>query len=247
MRVFMNQIYSRTWNRLEKGLFVAFLVWSAAGLIFTLLRISPDSIAHWPMPGWLGHFVDLCLSTGDPILIILAFANTHLHAARQWPARVARRWGLIVLVCSFAVETLGACTGFPFGSYQYTSRFGPLLGVVPATIPLAWYVVVTNSLFIIRAIAPHSSRLAEAAWTGLLCTIYDFILEPFATTVKHYWIWNNNLIPLQNYVAWFVLSGLLAWFFAPTASLRFPIDSRPRLILCITLLIFAAGRWAYSG
>jgi len=236
----------RTWNRPEKSLFIAFLIWSAAGLIFTLLRISPDTITHWPVPGWLRHFVDLCLRTGDPILIILAFSNTHLLAARQWPASLARRWGLIVLISSFGIETLGAYTGFPFGSYYYTDRFGPLLGLVPFTIPLAWHVVVTNSLFIVRAFVSHKSRLIEAAGTGLLCTIYDFILEPFATTVKSYWIWANDTIPLQNYAAWFILSGLLVGLFAPATSLRFPRDPRPIFILAITLLIFAVGRWAYA-
>jgi putative membrane protein len=236
----------KTWNRLEKDLFIAFLVWSAAGLIFTLLRISTDTISHWPVPSWLRYFVDFCLSTGDPVLIILAFANTHLHAARQWSPPIARRWGLLLLIGALAMETLGACTGFPFGSYHYTDRFGPLLGVVPITIPLAWYVVATNSLFIVRAVARHGSRLIEAVLAGFLCTVYDFILEPFATTVKHYWIWNNGSIPLQNYAAWISLSGLLVWLFAPTVSVRFPRDPRPGLILGVTLLIFIAGRWAYT-
>ena len=118
-----------------------FLIWSAAGLIFIFGRISPDVIAHWPLPEGLRHFILSCLQTGDPILIYHAFANTHLHAARQWTPAIARRWGLIVLLCSLAMETLGARTGFPFGSYSYTERFGPMLGIVPLTIPfaLAWW------------------------------------------------------------------------------------------------------------
>jgi uncharacterized membrane protein len=237
----------KTWNRLEKGLFIAFLIWSAAGLIFTLLHISVETIARWPLSGWLRHFVNLCLGAGDPILIVLAFANTHLHAARQWSASCARRWGLHMLVGSLAVETMGACTGFPFGSYYYTGNFGPLLGVVPMTIPLAWYVVVTNSLFLVRAVIPHGSRWIEAALTGLLCMLYDFVLEPFATGVKQYWIWTNGTIPPQNYAAWLILSGLLVRFFAPTASTRFPRDPRPAVILTVTLLIFLAGEAMYAS
>lgn len=230
-----------SWNLLEKIALVAFLIWSAAGLIFSIGHISPDTIAHWSVPGWLVHFVDLCLQTGDPILILLAFTNTHLHAARQWSGGVARRWALIILVCSFGIETIGAITGIPFGDYHYTDRFGPVLGVVPLTIPLAWHVVVTNALFVVRAILPHASRLAEAALTGLLCMLYDCILEPFATTVKHYWIWSEGTIPPLNYVAWFVLSALLARLFAPTYSSLYRFDPRPALILCVTILIFVAG------
>jgi len=231
----------KRWNRVEKAAFGAFLFWSAAGLIFTLLRISPESVARWPVPGWLAGFVDLCLKTGDPILILLAFANTHLHAARQWTPAAARRWALIVCAVAFAVETLGAGTGFPFGSYHYTDRFGPLLGIVPFTIPLAWHVVVTNALFVVRAMERYLSRLVEAAAVGVICAGYDFILEPFATRAKHYWIWSAGEPPLQNYVAWFVVSALLVGFFAPTHATRFSKDRRALFILGITLLIFAAG------
>jgi putative membrane protein len=231
------------WNLVEKIAFAAFLIWTAAGLIFTLGRISPDTVAHWPIPDALGRFVNLCLRTGDPILILLAFANTHFHAARQWTPAIARRWGLIVLVCAFGIETFGAITGFPFGEYHYTDRFGPMLGVVPLTIPLAWHVVVTNALFVIRAAAPHASRLAEAALAGLLCTLYDSVLEPFATTVKHYWIWTGGTIPPLNYLAWFILSALLVRLFAPTLSSRFRLDPRPASILCLTILIFIAGEF----
>jgi len=235
----------KNWSRPEKIFFAAFLLWSGAGLIFTLLHITPDSLSRGPAPTWLVRFIDFCLQTGDPILILLAFANTHLHAARQWTPALARRWGLIVLVCALGVETLGAATGFPFGAYRYTDHFGPMLGLVPLTIPLAWHVVVTNALLISRLTLPHSSRLAETSLTAFLCTLYDFILEPFATTVKGYWIWNGGAIPLQNYAAWFILSGLLIWFFAPTAASRFRNDPRPWIILGLTLLIFIAGRWAY--
>jgi uncharacterized membrane protein len=237
----------KNWNRAEKSFFAAFLLWTAAGLIFTLLRITSTSIAQWPGPEWLRDFVGLCLNTGDPILILLAFANTHLHAARQWTPAIARRWGLIVLVAALAVETLGAMTGFPFGNYQYTDKFGPLVGVVPLTIPLAWHVVVTNALFIVRWLRPHASRAMEAALTALLCTTYDFVLEPFAAQQKHYWNWAGVIIPYQNYGAWFVLSGLLIWFFAPTASTRFRTDIRPQAIFCLTLLIFDAGALAWPG
>jgi uncharacterized membrane protein len=234
------------WTLTEKIAFAAFLVWSAAGLIFTLEHFTPDAIAHWPGPEWLRQFVRLCLQNGDPALIVLAFINTHLHAARQWTPAIARKWGLVVLLGAFGIETCGAMTGLPFGEYHYTDQFGPVLGVVPLTIPLAWHVVVTNALFVIRAVMPNCSALAEAALTGILCTLYDFVLEPFATVVRHYWVWSEGSIPPLNYVAWFILSALLVRLFAPTLSTRFWLDPRPWLLLGITLLIFIAGRWAFT-
>ncbi|HUB67022.1 MAG TPA: carotenoid biosynthesis protein [Candidatus Methylacidiphilales bacterium] len=231
----------KNWSRIEKIAFGAFLFWTAAALIFTLLRISPENVARWPVPGWLAGFVDLCLGTGDPILILLAFANTHFHAARQWTSTTARRWALIVCGVAFGVETAGAWSGFPFGSYHYTDRFGPLLGLVPFTIPLAWHVVVTNALFMVRAVGRYLSRKLEAVGAALICAAYDFVLEPFATRAKHYWEWSAGQPPAQNYAAWFAISALLVWFFAPSDATRFPADRRPLLILGLTLLIFVAG------
>jgi len=230
------------WTLLEKIALAAFVLWSAAGLAFTTGRISVATLAQWNLPGNLVPFVDLCLQYGDPVLILLAFINTHLHATRQWTSGIARRWAAIVVVCAFIIETFGARTGIPFGQYHYTDAFGPVLGLVPLTIPLAWHVVVTNALFLVRAVAPHASRLVEAGLAGLICTAYDFVLEPFATLVKHYWVWKDGAVPPINYVAWFVLSALLVRLFAPTLSTRFRFDPRPALILGLTIAIFLAGK-----
>jgi uncharacterized membrane protein len=231
------------WNFLEIIFFSAFIIWSAAGLVFTLGHFTPAAIAQWPISDPLKAFVNLCLQWGDPALILLAFINTHLHAVRQWTSGVARRWAVIILLCSYGIETFGTITGLPFGSYHYTSDFGPMLGRVPLTIPLAWHVVVTNATFLVRAVAPHVSRLVEAGAVGLLCTIYDFILEPFATTVKHYWMWTGGSVPPLNYIAWFVLSAALTFVFAPTLSTRLRWDLRPAVVIGLTIAIFLAGEF----
>jgi len=238
------------WTFTEYFFFGAFLFWSVAGLIFTFGRLTPASVGEWPLPDDLRNFIDLCIYCGDPILIVLAFANTHLHASRQWTGGVARRWAVTIVLCAFVIETAGTLTGIPFGDYHYTDKFGPTiwpgstLFTVPLTIPLAWHVIITNALFIVRAVAPNISGLVEALAAGLICMIYDVILEPFATTVKGYWLWANGTVPLINYVAWFVLSALLMRVFAPTLSTRFRYDIRPLSILALTVLIFLAGELA---
>jgi uncharacterized membrane protein len=234
----------RRWTFTEGFLFAAFLFWCTAGLIFTFARLTPAEIGRWHLPPDLENFVDLCIYNGDPILIILAFFNTHLHAARQWTAGVARRWAIFICFYAFVIETFGTLSSLPFGDYHYTDKFGPLLGAVPFTIPFAWHVIVTNALFLVRAVAPHTSRLAENLATGAVCTAYDFVLEPFATNVKGYWIWSDGSVPLINYLAWFVISTLLVRFFAPTLTSLFRFDIRPAVILGGTLLIFLAGELA---
>jgi uncharacterized membrane protein len=238
----MRKRKDQPWSGLEIGLFAAFLFWCAAGLFFSMRGVTPATLAGWPMPEELRNFVALCLRYGDAVLILLAFANTHLQAARQWTPAVARRWGAFILVASFGIETMGAATGLPFGSYHYTDRFGPILGIVPVTIPLAWHVVVTNALFLVRMLVPNCSRLAEAALAGFIATVYDFILEPFATQLKGYWLWTDGSVPPLNYLAWFVLTALLVRLLAPTVSNRYRWDIRPAAILGLTILIFITAR-----
>ncbi len=230
----------KLWEKIFLG---AFLFWSVAGFIFTIGAITPDTVAGWNLPAWLKHFIDACISTGDPILILLAFANTHLHAAREWTAPVARRWALIIIVIALGVEMVGVKTGFPFGHYVYTDRFGPMVQGVPLTIPLAWHVVVTNAWFSAHWLTRDRSRLLITGLTALICMLYDFVLEPFATGAKQYWLWRGDAIPLQNYAAWFVLGGLLAGIFAPKSAEKYPSDPRPVIILAATMLIFLAGSW----
>lgn len=228
----------KRWSWWEMLLFSVFLFWSAAGVVFSAKHITPADVQSWSLTPWLVDFIVGCIHHGDPILIFLAFANTHAQAARQWDPARARRWALIIVSSALVIETMGVTTGLIFGDYHYTEHFGPMLWVVPLTIPLAWYIVVTNALFIVRLAAPHCSQIAEAALSAIICTLYDFILEPFATTSKHYWVWQDGAIPLRNYVAWFILSGLLVWLFAPRFSTAFPRDVRPIAILAITLLLF---------
>jgi uncharacterized membrane protein len=238
------------WTATDWFFLGTFLFWSTAGLIFTFGQLTPAFFGRFHLPQNLENFIDLCILNGDPILIILAFFNTHLHAARQWTPGVARRWAFIILLGAYLIETAGTLTSIPFGDYRYTDKFGPTLWpgstllTVPITIPLAWHVIVTNALFIVRAIAPHLSRLTEALAAGAICTAYDVILEPFATKVKGYWIWNGGSVPILNYVSWFVLSALLIRLFAPTFSTRFRHDPRPWIILACTVLIFLAGEFA---
>ncbi len=231
-----------SWNLVDYLALLAFLIWCAAGLTFEVQHITPGTIDHWPIADVLKQFVSGCLDHGDEILILLAFINTHLHAARQWTAGVARQWAVLILLCSFIIETVGTKTSLPFGDYTYTDNFGPRLWLVPLTIPFAWHIVVTNALFVVRAIAPYLSKLVEALLVGGICTIYDVILEPFATVVKHYWNWAGGTIPHLNYVAWFVLSTALVYLFAPTLSSTYRRDPRPFLVLAFTVLIFVAGK-----
>jgi uncharacterized membrane protein len=54
-----------------------------------------------------------------------------------------------------------------------------------------------------------SQRKALAISIATLCApLFDFAMEPVAVTL-HYWQWHTGSPPLQNYMVWGAISGVL--------------------------------------
>jgi len=51
-----------------------------------------------------------------------------------------------------------------------------------------------------------------AAGTGLLATLFDWIMEPVAVKLG-FWKWENDIIPLYNFICWWIISMLIGLFF----------------------------------
>jgi len=172
--------------------------------------------------------------------------------SRQWGVAAARRWAIAVMIFGGVLETVGTLTGLPFGQYYYTDNFGPkLFGVLPVTIPVAWFIVASNFLLLVRVHAPFASSTVEAALVATGATLYDWVMEPFAVQVERYWYWTSggeevDWIPWQNYLTWWVAMFLIVRLFATTSELRDRPEWRPHLILGGMVLIFVVGRLAYG-
>ena len=117
----------------------------------------------------------------------------------------------LVALTGFAVEVLGAHTGFPFGRYAYTQALQPQLFGVPVVMSLAWMALVAYA-------ADLAGRLHLPAWpaavaAALWTTATDLVIDPLATTRFGYWTWAHGGsyygIPFVNFVGWFA-TGLLA-------------------------------------
>lgn len=115
----------------------------------------------------------------------------------------------IMLLCFFAgylVEVLGVHSGIIFGEYNYGEGFGPKLFEVPPLIGLNWALLIYASSTLVN-------RYLDAFWlrvllSSLLMTGLDYIMEPVAISIG-FWTWAGNVIPLQNFIAWFVVSLIL--------------------------------------
>lgn len=116
-----------------------------------------------------------------------------------------------VALMGFAVEAVGARSGFPFGEYAYTGVLQPQLLGVPVVMGFAWMALVAfaSDLAGRLRLAPWPAAVFGAFWT----TATDLVIDPLAANHFGYWTWahegNYYDIPFTNFVGWFV-TGLLA-------------------------------------
>ncbi len=122
-------------------------------------------------------------------------------------------WVAVTYAFTFLAEAVGVATGLVFGDYVY----GPTLGWswlgVPLVIAFNWAMVVHGSFCIARkavsGLNERRRRWAVVLLTGCLAAGFDVLMEPVAIRLD-YWTWAGGTVPLQNYVAWFVIAALAA-------------------------------------
>ena len=116
-----------------------------------------------------------------------------------------------VFLCGFLVEVLGVKTGKIFGSYYYGTTLGFKIATVPLLMGVNWVILIFSTGQMIKSLKIRNGILASLI--GGLCLItFDFFLEPVAMKFD-YWHWDWHEIPLQNYIAWFVVSVILLKFY----------------------------------
>ena len=140
-----------------------------------------------------------------------------------------RSFYLFFLSCflvGMCAEIIGVRTGWLFGHYAYGHVLGYRILDTPFIIGVNWFVVVFCSGCTVQFLknkwqpstpGGHSRSIAGSSVTliagALLAVFFDWLMEPVAIQL-HYWQWQPaGIIPLYNYVCWFVVSGLLLFFF----------------------------------
>jgi putative membrane protein len=166
-----------------------------------------------------------------PLALLLSSAAVALfhrdHLIKVWMIF------LIIYFIGLGTEIVGVKTGFIFGSYTYGNGLGMKLLETPLIIGLNWLLLVytANSL---------SSRLQVVPGIQILLAVslmlaYDLILEQVAPRLDM-WSWQNDQVPVQNYVAWFVLALLLS-IILKTSKINLTNRMAP-VILCCQALFF---------
>jgi bisanhydrobacterioruberin hydratase len=124
--------------------------------------------------------------------------------------RTALTASLIIFVLSFTVEFIGVKTGYPFGDYSYSTLLAPLISGVPLAIAFAWFSVTLSSLLFVKLMLPYTPSLTLAFVSAVIILAMDVLLEPFASVVNGFWIWNSSNIPIQNFISWFVIGFIFS-------------------------------------
>lgn len=121
----------------------------------------------------------------------------------------SKRFGLsflVVFLIGFGVEVVGVATGSLFGSYYYGDSLGIKFLDVPLIIGVNWFLLAYSTKGISDKLSENifvKSLIASALMVGL-----DVLIEPVAIQLD-FWHWENDIIPLQNFVMWFVTAFVI--------------------------------------
>lgn len=190
---------------------------------------------------YLAGVVGLSLPYSKPIFLKLTAFNLWvsmillLFFHENWSKKAVITFSCI-FISGFLVELIGVKTGAFFGNYKYGQTLGLKLFDVPIAIGANW-LVLTYIFSYFSQICFKEKKYNEfvlALISSCCMVILDFLIEPIAVKYN-FWRWQGNVIPLQNYLGWFVF-GFLFCFIIQKQKIIF--KNNLALLLLILQAIF---------
>ncbi len=192
-------------------------VLTAAIFLLALAHEVTAGRMRLPLAGWL-----------LPLLLLAATLSTLSALSRQLPLQNVLLAAFVTALIGSGAHLVSALSGIPLGPLMFGPEAGwKLFGRLPWILPLLWIVAVLNSRGVARLVLrPWRKIRAYGFWlmglTALFTLIFDSALEPFATRLKHYWIWtpggfslNPQVGPVSNSAGWFLVTLLILAFVTP--------------------------------
>lgn len=115
-------------------------------------------------------------------------------------------YSLIAFLIGYGSELIGVHTGGLFGNYWYGANLGLKLMEVPLIIGINWGVLAITSASLTQKFVDNI--FLKIGINSLLMVFFDFIMEPVAMK-SDFWSWENDVIPIYNYVCWFFVALIL--------------------------------------
>jgi bisanhydrobacterioruberin hydratase len=144
-----------------------------------------------------------------PFALILGFAGVLLFHEAKWELKTLTAF-VLVYISGFVIESVGVNTGLIFGEYIYGKTLGFQIFETPLIIGMNWLFLVYVSSSLTERL--NSGRFISFLLPPVLMVIYDLVLEQVAPDLGM-WNWKNEVIPLQNYIAWFVVAFIFVLVF----------------------------------
>jgi putative membrane protein len=213
--------------------------------------------------GWIGLSTYLVLVVGfawnpTPLaqgLAALGIAIACAHAALFYGWKNALVLLAICLVTTFAMENIGAATGFPFGHYHFEVGSNLIhVGAIPIIVGplwfgmgyLSWIVAGTLLGGAHRRLSRKIQLLALPVVAAFVMTQWDVVMDPPEATISKAWIWHDGGadfgVPLSNYLGWLLTAWLFYQAFAIYLSRRCdtPVHTaeRGRALRLVAILLY---------
>jgi len=139
-----------------------------------------------------------------PVALLLSLIALLIFHQDPFDTRTIILFSTICL-SGYAIEVIGINTHLVFGYYQYGNALGIKIFNTPLLIGLNW-------LMLTYAGSAIAELINKPVWlkiivASLVVLLYDIVLERTAPALDM-WYWKSNTVPLQNYVAWFIIAVL---------------------------------------
>lgn len=184
--------------------------------------------------GIAGHYTEkffgLMLMITPYVLFLCGAFSIYLSG--EFRSKKFLLWLLSAYVLTLLIEIVGVKTGMIFGEYSYGSVLGAGIGGVPLIVGFNWVLLILGSFNIARI--AFKNNLLRCLLAAMLLVMMDLLIEPVAVKLG-YWQWENAVIPLQNYIAWFVISLVAA---ISLVKLNFHNNNNSFMHYYISILIF---------
>ena len=219
-----------------------FLIFSVLVLLRLLFRDSIFPQAHWP----------------EGVLLLVATAAVLAAVTRHLPGQNVILASAIVVLIGTGVQVAGAITNVPFGPFMYREELGPeLFHYLPWSMPVLLVFMVFASREVGRLVLRpwRRSRTYGFRLIGLttaLVVFFELGLQPFATQVHRYWLWEKSLAvvfwyrtPWVNFFSRAATTILILAFATPSLinkrQMKQPPDYSPLIIWLVVEALFVAG------
>lgn len=252
---------------LAASLWIWFLVWTALVALVWVSGFGEQNAADWagrnflsPMqraqgvePALLPPLLAL-LRLLDPLWVVLAAINAYASLIRERGLATARAWAGMLLVSGLAATLLLDT----LTTIRFTGTLGMQLahGRISLGWILLWATVILGARELARLVFPRATHAQTAGLAGLFAVATAANLEPVATKLRVFWLWNPgrvqgpNEAPLTVYALWLAGAMALVFFFRAPEVVRTRAGEPRRaaatlLILnamCLTALLAARLR-----